>query len=102
MSEKEIMTNFKGTDRSTMAVGVMPGTKIYVNLDHRSFGKASALSWAAGHEAAHNLGFDHGTLKGVIAYKYGNEGQRNAYKALPSVAPAEALHNPDNFMDFAR
>jgi hypothetical protein len=54
------------------------------------------------HESAHNMGLEHGMLNGVIAYKYGNEAQRNAYKQLPSVNPAEALHNPDNFMDFAR
>jgi hypothetical protein len=48
------------------------------------------------------MGLDHGMLNGEIAYKYGNERQRAAYKALPSVAPEEAFHNPDNFMDFAR
>jgi RHS repeat-associated protein len=102
MSSKEIMANFRGTDRDTMAVGVLSGTKIYVNLEHRSFGKASALSWAAGHESAHNVGLKHGMLNGVTAYKYGKEQERETYRMLPSVAPDEAIHNPDNFMDFAR
>jgi hypothetical protein len=82
MSAKEMTTRFKGTDGNTMAVGRTPGHEIFVNLDHRSFGKESALSWAVGHESAHNMGLEHGTLNGQIAYKYGNEAQRNAYKQL--------------------
>jgi RHS repeat-associated protein len=102
MSAKEMMSNFKGTDRNTMAVGRTPGNVIYVNVDHRSFAKQSALSWAVGHESAHNVGLEHGTLNGVIAYKYGNEQQRAAYRMLPSLAPEQAIQNPDNYMDFAR
>jgi RHS repeat-associated protein len=84
---------------TTFGIGAISGKTIQANLDHRSYGDQSALTWTAGHESAHNFGLEHGRINGVTAYKYGNAAERQTYKDLPSAA---RLGNPDNYMDFAR
>jgi RHS repeat-associated protein len=96
---KGYVANAMSEQSRILGRGVVGGKTIWVNVDHPSYGSRSALTWATGHESAHNVGLGHGTVNGVTAYKYGNDAERDAYKNLP---PADCLGNPDNYMDFAR
>ncbi len=71
-----------------IGLGRQNGKTIWINVDHRLFGSQSALSWTAGHEAAHNVGGF-----GDFAYKW----EAN-YENLTS---EQRLANPDSYMDFA-
>lgn len=77
-----------GLDPRVFGRAPLGGKTIQINVDHRFFGKQSALSWTAGHESSHNAGVrDH------------------AYLAQPeykSLTPQERLDNADSYMDFSR
>src|SRR5262249_31867815 len=91
---------FRQTGRAdTFGLGTVNGTTIWANVGHGAFSNQSALSSMIGHESAHNIGLEHGTLNGVIAYRHGTPAERDAYKRLPV---DDRLHNPDNYVDFAR
>lgn len=88
-----------GTDAAASAT--RPGQRMNVNLDHPDFQDSYRLKLIVGHEAAHNIGKQHGTLNGVSAYRFGDPAHRRAYRDLADASPTEALHNPDHLMDFA-
>lgn len=83
----------------TLGIGEIGGKTIQINLEHPSLNYQSTVTWMVGHEAAHNMGLLHGEVNHVTAYKLGTPAEREAYRSLPVV---DRLHNPDNYMDFAR
>jgi RHS repeat-associated protein len=75
----------------------VPGKTITINTGHGAlWGSPSMRAWTVGHEAGHNAGLEHS--RDNPAQKYANGNANEAFKTLP---PAQRLHNPDHFMDFA-
>lgn len=85
-----------------LASASVGGMLMTINLDHARFEDAYVLSWAVGHEAAHNIGKQHGVWNNVTAYRYGLPAQRQVYRDLADLSPSEALHNPDHFLKFLK
>jgi RHS repeat-associated protein len=88
--------------QTSLAAAPVNSKVMYANTSHPQFNNVALLSWAVGHESGHDIGLEHGLVNGVIGYKFGDSDQREAFKAMPSVSPSEALHNPDTLIDFAR
>ena len=105
MTASEMAREYPKSMSADVAAGVPPSNRnlMVVNINHPSFNVRDDLTWIVGHESAHGVGVEgHAMVNTSSAYKFGNSGEKAAFRGLPEIDPSGALRNPDTLMDFAR
>ncbi|WP_052481293.1 RHS repeat domain-containing protein [Gilvimarinus agarilyticus] len=77
------------------AAAEVGGTSMTVDVGNASFQDHSSVRWMAGHESLHNAGLEDQKRVGYTAYRFGNFGQKRAFKKL---SKSLRHKNPDHVM----